>query len=254
MTRSGFPALWLGASLFLAGSALAAPISVTSTGAFTGTSAIEGPAAVSSFLPDPTFPASTTLAATNLFGVSASTTLDFQDLGSSADLYMSINHAIITSGPPSPLFAQGRIGGLTFTADSSADYDISGGFQHHNIDVSHTGFSLFVTLMDLTTGSTLFEQQEGLFSSFDTLITVGVAAGPGSIVTGDLTGTLIAGHDYEYSVFTELNTGGSAAAFATGEISLAISGDTVTVSEPGAFAILGIGLAGMIIARRRRAV
>lgn len=232
------------ATVIVTGAAVAAPVTVSSTGARTGVEiyGLSGgsPASVN-YLPDQTFPASTTLNAFGPDSGNASATFDFQNSGNTTRFDM--NFTLFTSGDASTI---ARIDSIVFTATENGTYALSGLYEQFG--TSNSTFA--VGLFDLTASTLLFEQQESDGNTSNRTITLGTDPGPSDgfdSLLGNLTGSTIAGHDYLLFALASVGP-----ATAIGNVSLVITGESTEMPAPGAVAFIALGLAGIVLTRRRR--
>jgi len=202
-----------------------------------------------------TFPFNSSLSATA--GNSTNVTgYDFDAGTSSAFFHTTFDHARDGSGGSSVLSS----GSTVFTANGSATYTISGGYNLSG----YRGIELSVLLVDVTDSFnevSLFENAQTSVAAMNQAFTVGGTAGDDfNLLTGTLTGSLVAGNDYmflyDFTILSDLppDQTGDPAASAVGFLNLdiALSDVTTNIPAPGgvALAMVGFGFTGWL--RRRR--
>lgn len=127
-------------------------------------------------------------------------------------------------------FANGQVQ-LVFTPSTDLAYNLSGSYSETGASSFH---SLFVDLSDLTTKTPLFDNLQSSASVTNETLTLGNQAGTDSnSLSGSLTGTLLADHQYSLSIATETD-GMPQLTFALGEIT------------PFSFVPLGTGANGSV--------
>lgn len=133
---------------------------------------------------------------------------------------------------------------IVFRPDADVDYRISGIYSA--LDTAGHPISLFVTLTDQTTSAVLFGSFDSSQDTPNEILSVGESGGEFSFVSGLLSGTLSADHDYALSIVARVvgdpqNTAGIVEA--TGFVRLAF------VPEPSTALLFGLGLVGIALGR-----
>jgi hypothetical protein len=156
-------------------------------------------------------------------------------------------------------YSQGYASTLQFTVDAATTYDASGSFA-----ATHAGAAgrvyMQAYLFDLTLGRTLFSSfQYSLNTASESFILGGSGGDYSNGFAGSLTGTLVAGHTYEWYfnsyIYADRQDSGASA---TGDMNLKLGdgGDGFkAVPEPAAVAMWSIaGALGLVITRRRKRI
>jgi hypothetical protein len=137
---------------------------------------------------------------------------------------------------------------IYFSVDETVDYELEGLYTTSDVGEAGTVL-LFTWLLDDTAGTFAFANTQQSGSVPDESFTLGLEEGNvDNALEGSLTGTLIAGHEYELSVWSYIeSSSGDSGATATGSVRLHF------VPEPSAVSQLAAGLAGLLgLARRRK--
>lgn len=160
------------------------------------------------------------------------------------------------SGDVYHAFADGNDATMYFTADANTTYSLSGAYS--STGVSSAGQVYFSSnLYDQTAGSyNFYNYQSSVYTLNENFVLGGVDGDIYNGLSGSLTGSLIAGHSYEwiYEAVTTRNydhTDGGATA--TGFLRLDIGGGA-TSSVPdggGTLAMIGMALTGLAALRRK---
>ncbi len=137
-------------------------------------------------------------------------------------------------------------GGIFFSSDTNLDFVASGSYAATDSEGRRTWFD--ADLYDVTDSVYLFRSQQHSDQTVNESFTLGGAGGDLlNLVEGVLAGTIIAGHDYRLTYFTQImafpstTTGASAVGF------LSIN----FVPEPGTAVLLSLGLVGLAVSKRR---
>jgi hypothetical protein len=147
---------------------------------------------------------------------------------------------------------------LRFTASATAPFELSGGYNVSDVSAVQSGFiHLFANLLDITGGAYLFENSQTSINTHDEHFTLGETGGDNfNFLFGSLTGTLIAGHMYEFSfngrtvASPDQDTGAAATGNITFTIGVRASG---AAPEPLSMLVWGglIAAVGLITQRRQ---
>jgi hypothetical protein len=169
---------------------------------------------------------------------------------SSQSFDFSVDHTrdgAVLLHPTFGLLGSGAASGadIYFSPDTDVGYVLSGWYSAVN-PAGSVHFEAF--LLDQTLGALFLSFQTSKSTPNETF-TLGLLEGDDTnLLFGSLTGTLLAGHEYQFTYRMSMGTGptADAGATATGFVSLAF------VPEPAPAALLGLGLAGLWVQRRRR--
>jgi len=128
-------------------------------------------------------------------------------------------------------------GFLGFTVSTPETYKFTGG-------VTSTGptstFSLELSLMDQTTGETLFSNSQHFSSGQDVSLVVGGEEGQTHSLSGSLTGILMPGHTYAYNLNEFVTRGGSGTVRAEGAVTLTATAVPLPAGALPAAVLLGV--------------
>ena len=144
---------------------------------------------------------------------------------------------------------------MQFSVDANISYEATGHLLM--TDVSTAGHVVLQsTLLDVTANNWVFYSRQDSYTTVDESFVLGGSGGDSvNTFSGSLTGTLIAGHNYEwfYQHYSASSPGGDGGAAAIGSINLKF-GDGGTgfhgVPEPTSCSIWGLGLIALVIRRR----
>jgi hypothetical protein len=191
---------------------------------------------------------------------SSSSTADASMTGSdsSFEYDISIQHAIDNStGKAGPDYAETVVSVLNFLASENATYTLSGLYEVGGASALEASVESY--LYDLTASSFLFlDTTRSRNLSGSASFHLG-DVGDGNYMNdtnGSLTGNLLAGHQYYFSlnarIINRSSSGyNSASGAASGRYALEVG--SATAPEPGVLGLLGASLLGLGLTRRRRA-
>jgi len=132
-----------------------------------------------------------------------------------------------------------------FTATTSTPYSLTGWLD---VEPGYRG-SITASLFDVTANTWVFSVQN-YKEGGDILLELGKPVGT-SFLQGNLTGLLIAGHQYEFAFVQHIEGRGGDDFQATGQVALLLG--TTEVPEPASLAMWGlVAAAGSVIGYRRR--
>jgi hypothetical protein len=130
---------------------------------------------------------------------------------------------------------------LYFSPDADVEYALSGIYSGSQLTSFGGGLNFLVGLVDVTTGTTLFDTRQVSFQTPNEIFVLGLQGGDaGNTLTGSLTGMLRAGHVYAFGATGQLLT--SASGSANGYVTL------LFVPEPHTALLVAAGL--LALARR----
>jgi len=145
-------------------------------------------------------------------------------------------------------FAQ-SYGHIFFSPDTDVNYVLSGAYASNATDANTTTF-MTAQIFDYNTFSSLFINDQYSVTTSGESFMLGQTGGDSSNqLVGSLTGTLIAGHQYDLYFMDYINStpyAATTAAQATGYLNLTF------VPEPTSTALLGVSFAGLAAAGRKR--
>ena len=143
-------------------------------------------------------------------------------------------------------------GSIFFSVNQGIDYVASGSYSVADSDGRIVYYRPF--LYDRTVGSFVFENFQQSRATPNESFTLGGTGGDFSNSTfGSLTGTLIAGHDYEFNYYVMIHTSSTASpsgATASGNLSLSFS----AIPEPSTGLLMVLGLVALAVSRHRQAI
>ena len=146
-------------------------------------------------------------------------------------------------------------GQMNFTADANTTYSLSGEFKAS--DASTAGYLYFESfLRDLTSSTTLAYSNQVSGGTLNESFVLGGSGGDNSnIFAGSLTGSLIAGHQYNwhYYALTEAYPDADGGATATGYARLDIGGgaSSSVPDNVSTIAMMGVAFLGLGLIRRK---
>jgi hypothetical protein len=182
-------------------------------------------------------------------GSTSSSTYDFSDDG------FNITFAHTRAPDPSTELGLNGAGSnaiIRFIVDRDVNYAISGSYT--SVDAEGRGTRLNVGLSDTTSEARLFLSVSGQNSRSTPNESFEVGGSGGDFDnedTGSLTGTLLAGRHYEFSVAASISAfppPTEQAGTASGQVTLSF------IPEPSTALLLGVGLVGVCVCRRGRYV
>ncbi len=134
--------------------------------------------------------------------------------------------------------------GFNFILDEDVDYALDG--LYAAVDAEGRRIFLAVGLIDVTASSTLLQSSQESNSTPNESFAVGLEEGEISALVGSLTGSLVAGHEYQFSVQSLLyaDDSASSAATASGSVTLTF------VPEPSTTVLIALGLVGLVFRGR----
>jgi len=170
--------------------------------------------------------------------------------GNTATVGYSLSNAafMITFGETSGVNSNDTgyvIAQLDFTPDANVDYSLDGAYGALDAEAGYDAYS--VSLVDLTDSVALFVNSQVSVGTPSESFTLGQVGGDSSnSLSGSLSGSLIAGHNYRFNVQSQkANLGASGIASASGFASLTF------IPEPDTGLLVMAGLFGLAYRQRR---